>query len=59
VESIVPELAPLKDRSDALTAHGVASRYPDDSWEVTDKEMKEAIDLTEEFRTVLLPRLNV
>jgi HEPN domain-containing protein len=58
-EAMAPELGLLKDRSDALTAHGVASRYPDDSWDVAEKDMKEAIDLTGEFRTILLSKLNV
>ncbi len=55
--NVSPELTPLVDASDALTAHGVAGRYPDDWREISEKEMMEILDLTREFRKILLPVL--
>ncbi len=57
LETISADLLPLKDASDALTPHGVAGRYPDDWREIGEDEMKEILDLTLEFRKILLPKL--
>ena len=47
----------LKDAADALTIHGVASRYPDDWREVGEEEMNQMVELTRQFRGILLPKL--
>jgi HEPN domain-containing protein len=57
LETVSADLLTLKDASDALTAHGVASRYPDDWREIDEDEMKEILELTLEFRKILLPKL--
>jgi HEPN domain-containing protein len=57
LEIVWPDLTPLVDASDSLTAHGVAGRYPDDWREIGEEEMEEVLRLTEEFRKILLPKL--
>jgi hypothetical protein len=52
-----PRLAELADASDALTVHGVQSRYPGDFWQVEKAEMQRLYELSEKFATILLPRL--
>lgn len=53
----MPELSPLSDASDALTIHGVESRYPDD-WQKTGlSEMNHAVELSKHFGDILLPKL--
>lgn len=56
-EPISGDLSHLKDASDALTIHGVASRYPDDWREVGAEEMTEMIELAKQFRGILMPKL--
>jgi HEPN domain-containing protein len=57
MEPISGDLSHLKDAADNLTIHGVASRYPDDWREVGAKEMTEMIELTKQFRRILLSKL--
>jgi len=57
IEPISGDLSHLKDAADNLTIHGVASRYPDDWREVSAEEMNEMIELTRQFRRILLPKL--
>ena len=52
-----PKLAGLTDASDALTVHGVQSRYPGDFWQVETAEMQRLYELSGKFATILLPRL--
>ena len=54
---IAPALEPLADRGDRLSIAGVEIRYPDEWREVTEAEMRQMIELTEEFAAVLLPLL--
>jgi len=51
-----PKLADLADASDALTVHGVQSRYPGDFWQVETAEMKRLYELSRKFADILLPR---
>jgi len=57
MEPISGDLSHLKDAADALTIHGVASRYPDDWREVGAEEMNQMVELTRQFRGILLPKL--
>ncbi len=57
-QPLVPELSALIDPSDALTAHGVATRYPDDWGEIDADQMNDAIALAARFRSILLPKLD-
>lgn len=59
LETVSADLAPLEGASDALTAHGVSGRYPDDWREIGEDEMKEMLELTKRFRKILLPKLVV
>ena len=52
-----PKLAELVGESDALTVHGVQSRYPGDFWQVEKTEMKRLYGLSQKFANILLPRL--
>ena len=45
------------DESDTLTAHGVASRYPDERHEIGADEMDQMVALAREFARILLPKL--
>ena len=56
-EPFVPELAQLSDASDALTIHGVESRYPDDWRQIGPAEMNHAVELSRQFGDILLPKL--
>jgi HEPN domain-containing protein len=51
------KLAELAEESDALTVHGVQSRYPGDFWQVGTDEMKRMATLSQKFSNILLPRL--
>jgi HEPN domain-containing protein len=57
LEPLVHGLEPLKDSADALTAHGVASRYPEDWREIGEDEMREMIELAIKLRNILLPKI--
>jgi HEPN domain-containing protein len=54
---VEPKLAELVGESDALTVHGVQSRYPGDFWQVEKTEMKHLYELSQKFANILLPRL--
>jgi len=56
-EPFVPELSGLSDASDALTIHGVESRYPDDWRQIGPTEMNLAVELSKQFGDILLPKL--
>jgi HEPN domain-containing protein len=56
-ESLAPELSPLIDRADALTAHSIQSRYPDEWHEIKDAEMRDIVEAARTFASALLPRL--
>ncbi|NOZ20498.1 MAG: HEPN domain-containing protein [Planctomycetes bacterium] len=56
-EPLAEELCALADASDALTAHGVSSRYPDDAREIDADEMKDMIALAKKFGAILRPKL--
>jgi len=51
------KLAELAEESDALTVHGVQSRYPGDFLQVDTDEMKRLVALSQKFSNILLPRL--
>ena len=51
------KLAELAEESDALTVHGVQSRYPGDLFHVDKVEMKRLVTLCQKFSDILLPRL--
>lgn len=53
----VPELSLLADPSDALTVHGVETRYPGDTQQVNPVEMNELVELSKKFAEILLPKL--
>jgi len=55
----VPELEGLFDSSDALTVHGVETRYPGDWRRVEPAEMQTAVELAKKFGKILLPKLDV
>ena len=57
-EPFAPELSPLADASDALTAHGVETRYPDDWREVEPTEMNEVVELARQLGKILHSRLD-
>jgi HEPN domain-containing protein len=52
-----PKLKELIDESDALTIHGVQSRYPGDILHVGISEMKRLVTLSQKFSNIILPRL--
>ena len=56
-EPFAPELFRLSDASDALTIHGVETRYPGDWRQIELTEMKEAVELSRRFGNILLPKL--
>lgn len=51
------KLAELAEESDALTVHGVQSRYPGDLLQVDKVEMKRLVMLSQKFSNILIPRL--
>lgn len=58
-QPFAPQLSKLADAADALTVHGVESRYPDDFRQIDDEEMNEAIDLAGKLGDILLPKLKI
>lgn len=56
-QPFAPRLSPLSDRSDALTYHGVQTRYPDNWRQIEKVEMNEMVDLAKEFGEIILPKL--
>jgi len=58
IEVEIPELLSLKSRSKELTEHGVETRYPDDWREISEEEMRSAIELAQEFSQIILSRLS-
>jgi len=54
----VPELSSLSDSADALTVHGVETRYPDDCLQIEPAEMNEIIELAKQLGKILLSKLN-
>ena len=54
----VPGLSDLSDSSDALTIHGVETRYPGDWRRVESAEMQAAVELAKEFGKIILPKLD-
>lgn len=56
-EPYLPELSRLVDSSDALTVHGVETRYPGDMPQVTLAEMNELVESSKEFGKILIPKL--
>ena len=52
---LAPSLGSLADRADALSLHGVESRYPDDFRLIPDSEVKEMLALAEQFAAIVLP----
>ncbi len=55
----VPGLSDLSDSSDALTVHGVETRYPGDWRQIEPAEVQAAVELAKEFGKILLPKLDV
>jgi len=56
-EPFALQLRSLADKADALTAHGVRTRYPDDWRPIGPDEMSEIVSLAKEIAEVLLPEL--
>ena len=52
-----PKLVELAVESDALTFHGVQSRYPGDFLQVDIAEMNRLVTLSQKFSNILLPHL--
>jgi len=52
-------LSDLSDSSDALTVHGVETRYPGDWRQIEPAEVQAAVELAKEFGKILLPKLDV
>lgn len=57
-QPFAPELTQLSDASDALTIHGVETRYPGDWRQITHEEMSEVVELSKKFGEILLPKLD-
>lgn len=57
-EPFAPELSRLSDASDALTAHGVETRYPDDWREIEPTEMNEVVELAKQLGEILRSKLD-
>ena len=53
----VPELSQLADSSDALTVHGVETRYPGEWRQIAPEEMNEVVELARKFGEILLGKL--
>jgi HEPN domain-containing protein len=51
------KLVELTEESDALTVHGVQSRYPGDFFQVETAEIKRLYELSQKFAQIFLPRL--
>ena len=54
----VPGLSDLADSSDALTVHGVETRYPGDWRQIEPAEMQAVVELAEKFGKIILPKLD-
>ncbi len=54
---LLPQLTLMTEIADALSAHGVHSRYPDDSYVVDNVEMRWIIKAANQFAEVLMPVL--
>ncbi len=54
----VQELSDMADSSDALTVHGVETRYPGDWHHITLEEMNEMVVLSRKFGEILLAELD-
>ena len=52
-EPFAPKLSRFADASDALTIHGVETRYPDDSREIEPAEMHEIVELAKQLGEAL------
>ena len=57
-QPFAPELSRFSDSSDALTVHGVETRYPDDWREIEPTEMNEVVELTKRLGEILLSKLD-
>ncbi len=57
-EHIAPGLARFSDASDALTVHGVETRYPGDWRDIDTAEMSEVVELAREVGRKLLAELD-
>lgn len=55
----VPGLSDLSDSADALTVHGVETRYPGDWRQIEPAEVQAAVELAKELGKILLPKLDV
>jgi len=53
VESYAPRLTLLTDLSDALSAHGVLSRYPDETYIADSLEMRRMIKAAQELSEII------
>jgi len=57
-EPFAPELSRFSDAADALTSHGVETRYPNDWREITTSEMNEMAELARKFGQILVAKLD-
>ncbi|MHC4695224.1 MAG: HEPN domain-containing protein [Planctomycetota bacterium] len=57
-EPLAPELSRFSDASDALTAHGVETRYPGDWHEIEPTEMNEIVELAKQLGEMLQEELD-
>ncbi len=57
-EPFAQELSQFSDASDALTAHGVETRYPDDWREIEPTEMHEVVELAKRLGEILHSKLD-
>ena len=53
-----PQLLELADSSDALTIHGVETRYPDGWRQITADEMNEIVEVSRKFGEIPLAKLD-
>jgi HEPN domain-containing protein len=58
-EPFAPELSAWADASDALTVHGVETRYPGELRVIEAAEMAEIVDLAKTLGNILLSKLDV
>lgn len=54
----VPELSAFLDEADALSTHGVSTRYPDDFRVIGADEAKAMVELARRLRDILRPSLD-
>lgn len=57
-EPFAPEISSFSDASDALTVHGVETRYPDDWREIEPTEMHEVVELAGRLGEILHSKLD-